>query len=759
MAKKKRKKTQKKKAAAPSSTLEKEVIQPSSSPSLEPETPPERPTKKKPKKKYVLYLVPIILVAAAVVIYLSTLKRESPYQIIKDNDLNMLLITLDTTRADRIGCYGYERAETPNLDGLAAGGVRFANAYCQVPLTLPSHCSILTGTYPLYHRVHNNGFYYLNPDFTTLAEVLKAEGFSTAAFVASFTVDSRFGVDQGFDVFNDDFLERGVSKNFTSERKAGEVFTDFAEWLDENHSKKFFSWIHFYDPHVPYNPPSPFKETYADRPYDGEIAYMDQYVGKIVEKLKEHNLLESTLIIAAGDHGEALGEKNEVDHGLYIYDITMRVPFIIYAPNHLPQGLTIDGKVRLIDIMPTVCDMLGLPIHEDVQGTTLLPYASGRKSEDLPSYIETYMPREYYGWSELLGLIEGDWKYIKAPKPELYNLKTDPSEENNLYYEQERVASDLKGKLEDMREKLSSTGDASKKTLSREEQERLRSLGYIAGEFEGNTAKQDLPDPKDKVEVYAIFAHARRYEYEQDYERAERNYRELLELNPETPWNYVYLALLYEKMDRLDDSVQVLEQGRDRLPDSIVILSRLALFYMKKARVEEAYQTSQVVLRIDPKYFDALYMSGVALVNMGRWEEALEYVERALAIEPENKPLRIQYAYCLFALNRGEDALEVYQQLKVEFPEDPVIYREIGILYDSMGDLEKARENLSKAVELSPSPNTYFNYAVVLEKSGQLDEAIRYLKLYLETTREGNTDRKNQAAQALAQWEAKLRRQ
>jgi tetratricopeptide (TPR) repeat protein len=445
-----------------------------------------------------------------------------------------------------------------------------------------------------------------------------------------------------------------------------------------------------------------------------------------------------------------------VDHGLYIYDVTMRVPFILYAPSYLPQALELDAKVRLIDIMPTICDMLGIPVHEDVQGTSLLPYVSGRTDEDLPSYIETYMPREYYGWSELIGLIDGDWKYIKAPKPELYNLMTDPDENSNVYYEQSDVVTQLAGKLEEFQEKYSSTRGASKKTLSREEQERLRALGYIAGEFEGDAAKQDLPDPKDKVDVYAIFAHARRYEYEQDYERAERNYKEMLRLNPDAPWNYVYLALLYEKMKRLDDSLQVLEQGRDRLPDSIVILSRLSLFYMKKARAEDALRASQVVLRIDPKYFDALYMSGVALVNMGRWDEARENFEKALAIEPENKPLRIQYAYCLFALNRGEDALKVYQQLKEEFPEDPVIYMEMGILYDSMGDLEKARENLSKAVELNPSPNTYYNYAVVLEKSGQLRKAVRYLKLYLETTREGETQRKIQARQALAQWERRI---
>jgi tetratricopeptide (TPR) repeat protein len=230
-------------------------------------------------------------------------------------------------------------------------------------------------------------------------------------------------------------------------------------------------------------------------------------------------------------------------------------------------------------------------------------------------------------------------------------------------------------------------------------------------------------------------------------------------LNPDAPWNYVYLSLLYEKIGKLDEAVQTLEQGRDHLPDSLVILSRLSLFYMKTKRAEEAYQASQVVLRIDPKYFDALYMSGVALVNMGQWDEAREYFIKALAIEPENKALKLQYAYSLFALNRADEALKIYQELEEEFPDDPVVYRELGILYDSTGNLDKAKEYLGRAVELSPSPNTYFNYAVVLGRIGDLQDAVRYMRMYLDTTREGETQRKSQARQVLIQWERRLQNQ
>lgn len=712
---------------------------------------------KKLKKKLYWYAGGLITVLA--LLAFCFLFLDSAHRVTTSPDQNVLLITLDTTRADRIGCYGYALADTPNLDKLASDGVRFINAYCPAPLTLPSHCSLLTGTTPLFHRVRNNGFYYLQGDQTTLAEVLKEKGFQTAAFVSSFTLDSRFGVDQGFDVFDDHFLEEGATKNFMSERRAEKTYSAFSQWFDSWSGKKFFCWVHFYDPHLPYNPPSPYKEKYVKRPYDGEIAYMDYYIGRTIDKLREKGVLDSTLVILIGDHGEALGEKNEIDHGLYIYNVTTRVPLIIYAPAFLPRGLALESQVRLIDVMPTICDLLEIPIPINVQGTSLLPYLEGRKKNDLPVYIETYMPREYYGWSELLGFIDGDWKFIRAPKSELYNIEEDPSEVNNLIAEKADTASNLGKKLEAFIKEHSSSQGLGKRTLSSEEQERLRSLGYIGGLVEVDESLEDLPDPKDKVDEYSIFAHARKYEYEENFELAERNYKELLKLNPDSPWNYVYLALLYERIDRLDDSLRILEQGRRRLPDSLVVLSRLSLFYMKKMKPKEAFETSQTVLRIDPLYFDALYSSAIALANMGRWKEALGYFEKVLEIEPENKLIRIQYAYCLYALNRAEEALQVYLKLLDEHPNDPIIYREIGILYDSMGELDKACESLKKAVEIDPSPNAYYNYAVALEKNGNLKEAIRYLKLYLETTREGDAETKANALKALAQWEARLRRQ
>lgn len=715
-------------------------------------------TVRKNQKKYLLYILPffILLVAVLTFIFIPRIKTNK-IKIKKDSNLNVLLVTLDTTRADRIGVYGYEKAKTPNLDSLALEGVRFANTYCQVPLTLPSHVSLLTGTYPIYHHVHNNGFYYLGEGHLTLAEILKKEGYKTAAFVSSFTVDSRFGIDQGFDIYEDKLAEDEMIKTFRSERKAEKVYEPFSRWLDKNYEEKFFCWVHFYDPHMPYNPPSPFKEEFSDVPYDGEIAYMDFYLGKTIDQLRERNILDKTLVICVGDHGEAFGEKGEVDHGLFLYNPTMKVPLIFYAENNLPPGLVVDSSVRLIDILPSVLDMLKLKIPEEVQGVSLLPYMEGRKKENLSTYMESVYPRENYGWSELVGLIDREWKYIQAPRSELYNLMQDPGEENNLFEKEKEVALRMKEALNRMVENYSSDIEAIKKQLTLDEQERLRSLGYLGGPSSGSKPGKPLPDPKDRMDEFRLLYQAKMLEYEEKYQEAADIFQEVLRINPDLEWNYINLALIYTRMRNLDEGIRLLEQGLRRIPDSLVLLSRLAHFYMRVGRFKEAFQTSQAVLKVDPQYLDALVISGWVKDIQGEWQESSDYFKKALEIEPENKLIRIKYAYSLGAIGRGEEAVKIYNQLKEEYPDDYRVYSDLGIVYNSLGRYEMAMENLRRAVELNPSPETYLNYAAILERTGNLQEAIRYLRLYIENTPEKDTPRKRQAQQALAEWERRLK--
>jgi arylsulfatase A-like enzyme/Tfp pilus assembly protein PilF len=709
----------------------------------------------KRQKRFILYLVPLFFILILVVVFFFFLKTKDKVK--KDSDLNVLLVTLDTTRADRIGCYGYAKAKTPNLDFLALNGVRFSNAYCQVPLTLPSHCSILTGSYPIYHKVHNNGSYYLSPSHVTLAEVLKERGYKTAAFVSSFTVDSRFGLDQGFEVYDDKFQEDEIIKTFRSERKADKVFSSFSNWLDKNAEEKFLCWIHFYDPHLPYDPPSPFKEEFSDSLYDGEIGYMDFYVGKTIEKLREKNILDKTLIVLAGDHGEGLGEKGEYDHGIFIYDNTLKVPFILYSEKNLPQGMTINSRVRLIDIMPTLLEILKIPSHKGTQGISLLEYIEGRKKDDLPSYIETYYPREDFNWSELIGLIDDEWKYIQAPKEELYNLKRDPDEEKNVIDKEKKVASEMKEKLKSAIKDYSSGIEASRKKLTPEEQEKLRSLGYLGTDFSEDMARRDLPDPKDKIDDFQIVFQAQMYVFQKDYNKAIESYNKIISLEPRIPINYHYLAQIYTNMNKYEEVVEVLKKAIENIPGDCPLLARLGIAYVKLGKLKEALEANQAALRINPNYFGALISAGWIMSQLGKRKEALEYYHKALKIEPENRFLQMDYAHSIAASGRIDEALEIYDRLKSEYSDDYRIYEGIGKVFALGGNLEKSIRNFKKALALNPAPETYFNYAVILEQAGNLKEAIYYLRLYLDTTPEKETSQKINAQKTLAQWERILK--
>lgn len=691
------------------------------------------------------------------IIGLSCQKRES--RITVRESTNVVLFTLDTTRADRIGAYGYSKAHTPNLDRLALSGVKFTNVYCQVPLTLPSHCSILTGTYPIHHHVHSNGFSYLDEARITLAEILKSQGFHTAAFVSSFTVDSRFGTDQGFDVYDDRASsEDEIFKGFRSQRRAAEVYESFSEWIDGNSPDLFFCWVHFFDPHMPYSPPSPFREDFSHNLYDGEIAYMDFYIGKTIDKLRDLDLLANTLIILAGDHGEAFGENGEREHGLFLYDSTMRVPLVFYAEGVLPSGLEIDARVRLIDIVPTVLDALEIDIPKAVQGESLLPYIYGEKAKDLPSYIETTYPTDFFGWSSLSGLIDGEWKYIRAPKPELYDLREDPHEENNCFGIQTDIVRSMEKKLDKIIEDNFLEIDVESRPLSKEEMERLTSLGYIKA---GDSGKQQstLPDPKDKLEEYDLILEAKEREYENNLEEACQIYGKIIGRSPDAPWNYVNLAVCYAKMQRMDDCVRVLNQGVERLPDSIVLLSRLGLFNMQARYYDEAILAAETALKVDPQCLEALLTLGWSWIMKGEWEKSSVYFEKALAIEPENKSARMKYAYALAAQGQTEKALEIYVRLTREYPDDFEIFTDLGIVYNALGNLDRALENYKKAVELKPYHETYLNYATALYRKGDLQEAIHYLRLYLQDTPEGETPRKAKAREALMNWEKRLNRE
>ena len=492
---------------------------------------------------------------------------------------HVLLVTLDTTRADRLGCYGHKDAVTPHLDSLAKRGVRFLKAYTHIPLTFPSHCSIMTGTLPVYHQARNNGSYYLDEGIPTLAETFRAAGYKTAGFVASFVLDSRFGLDRGFERYDDDLKKGEILKNYRSERNAREVVDAFLPWLTENARNKFFAWIHFYDPHLPYDPPSPFKEMLPKSPYDCEIAFVDSELGRVLDKLKEENILDDTLIVVAGDHGEALGEHREIDHGLFLYEATTRVPLLIVDEKTLPPGKVVSSTVRLTDVMPTVLELANLPVPKTVQGVSLLTRIAGRTNADLTAYLETYYPFENFGWSEMKGITDGRWKLIQAPRPELYDLENDPHEGNDLFVKAPSQSRKMMQELQDIVRNSTRTAPSPKRPLSAEDQERLRSLGYLgAGRPEAPDARPKA-DPKDKIDDYLLYYRGDLMEGEGNFNEALKCYGELTRRNPDIPAYYVSAGFVLMRMDRTKEAIELLERARDRFPTSALVLSRLLSFY------------------------------------------------------------------------------------------------------------------------------------------------------------------------------------
>lgn len=675
------------------------------------------------KSRFLLFLLFVILIGLS---FSSCRKRaqELPHP------ENIILITLDTTRADRLSCYGYSHPTSPSLDKLAAGGMRFERAYTPVPLTLPAHASILSGVNPYHHRVHNNGNYVLPPEVKTLAGMLKEKGYRTAAFVSSFTLDKRFGLDRGFDVYDDRLPAATLFKNLSSERSASEVFKAFSTWFKNEKPEKFFCWVHFYDPHFPYEPPQEYAAKFSD-PYDGEVAFMDYYIGRILELLVEAGLSEKTAIIAVGDHGEAFGEKVEEGHGLFLYEMSVRVPLIIKGPG-IKAGSVTQELVSLVDLAPTVLDWLGVKTEINFDGRSLLRVLSGKKEKPRDIYLETFYPRENYGWSELVGIISWPWKFIQAPRPELYNLEKDPQENHNLAGGEERMSALLSARLQDL---LAGNGEASgsRRELTAAERERLRSLGYLQV-FSGG-AKGPLPDPKDKTDELKLFQEASRLELNRRFREAEEIYSRLLNLNPEAESLYIELARVQGEQKNFRKAAETLREGARKFPSSEYLLSRLAHALYLSQEYDEAREVALNILRMNGGSFEALVVLGLCHEEKGDLDRALDSYERALLQEPANEFLLLSRAELMLKMGRYQEAFETYAKLHELYPENPSHLLNMGITCNLMGDYEKAIPYLEEVVKVSPSPRAYLNLAVACLEKKRLEEAAAALEKYLQNTK------------------------
>jgi len=487
---------------------------------------------------------------------------------------NVLLVSIDTCRADHLSCYGYQRSTTPNIDGVARDGAMFKSALTPVPLTKPAHCSMFTGTYPSTHGVHfNSSSEHLAASHATLAKVLRPAGYQTAAFIGGFPLDARFGLNRGFDTYDGHFDNSG-SKALDQEHDAEKVSRRALAWLEDHAQKPFFLFLHFYDAHVPYVPHPPYTSPYADDPYAGEIAYIDHCIGQVLDRLRALGVYDNTLLIITGDHGEGLGEHGETKHGYFVYQSTLHVPLVVRAPR-CRQGIEVDGNVSLVDIVPTVLDLVGLKVPASVEGVDLRAALEGGPAPDRrrPVCAES-LEASTFGCSPLHGIVEGTWKYIMAPRPELYDLAHDPGERTNLESKEVQVAKRLRGRLEAMFQELEAA--APPRVATRVDPEalmRLQSLGYVGGGATPPASILDTKreDPKDFLPVYQHIDKAMTlFSADHRSEAAKKEVLEVVASRPDLLWAHKQLAGMAAEERRPADALGLASARNDRAAVDVI---------------------------------------------------------------------------------------------------------------------------------------------------------------------------------------------
>ena len=616
-----------------------------------------------------------------------------------ENPYDIVLVTIDTLRADRVGVYGYSRAGTPCMDRLASQGVLFENAVAQVPLTPPSHASILTGTYPTVHNVRDMGGFRLDPSHETLAEILRERGWETAAFIGSGVLDRVFGMAQGFDLYDDNIpvpKSDGRVREFAfgTSRRAGEVVNLALNWISHRSGRKpYFLWVHLFDPHAPYIPPSPFRESFKS-PYDGDVAYADQELGRLLEGVKRKNTGRPSLTIVLSDHGEGLGDHGENHHGVFLYDSTLRIPWIMAGPG-IPRGRRIQQQARTIDLLPTVLEVLGVAIPQRCQGVSLLPAFSGKRTGSTYSYGETLFPRINFGSAELRAIRSNKWKYIRAPRSELYDLEADPGENVNVYEQQPVFARRMENQLKQVTAEGVEVGpeEISMKGVDAETLARLQSLGYVSV---GTSRTLELTgkgiDPKDRVGILRLLDRAAT-EVKQPSEELIRKLEEALLEDPDNSVLFYLLGEAYEGTGKDEDALRLYERATlQAVPGSSKIYVRMANILGRQERYEESTGALERAVELDPA--DSANVNRLAVIYLlsGRNEEARSILDRLLAFDEGDAQAHNSLGWLALQRDKRVEALQEFQRALVIDPGLLEVYVNLGLLYKKYGDKAKARE-------------------------------------------------------------------
>ncbi len=658
---------------------------------------------------------------------------------------NVILFTLDTTRADHLACYGYPNVRTPNLDALARRGVLFEHAASASPLTLPSHSTIMTGMYPTHHGVRVNGNTALGDEQTTLAEVFAGQGYETGAFIAAFVLDGRWGLKQGFAHYDDRFdLKKYKHIDLGAVQRPGNEIMDAAlTWLDEKKGRPFFTWIHLYDPHMPYAPPEPYRTEYGARGpiglYDGEIAFMDEQIGRCVAWLDKNGLDKSTVILLVGDHGEGLGSHGEGSHGYYIYDYATHVPLIISSPFAAIQGKRVASQVRTVDVFPTLLDMAGLSDPVKPEGKSLAPLLFHPEEESgEPAYSESMSPNLQFGWGALHSLRTLRYKYIDAPRPELYDVSTDPEESVNLLPQSQDIARKMKADLDRLMAESSVGAPAPQAAnLDKETMERLTALGYVGGPVSSKKASapgETLPDPKDKLLVFNAVTRAGELFVNNQYKEAAEGLEAALKNEPIIPQAMLVLATCYDELGRREEAKATLDALLKAEPESVQGLIVLANILLEEKKDDDVLALCKQALAVDERNNSALSLIGQVYMGRLQYAEALPYIERAVDVQPKVARDRLNLAACLVGLDQYERAETLLKGVISESPKFPLAHYNLGLLYEEQGKLDEARDEYTQEVTNYPAEfKAHFNRGKLLfklgDRAGSLAEMRQVVKL------------------------------
>ncbi len=669
----------------------------------------------------------LISLAASVVASASQQKpQEKPPNILRPN---ILLITLDTTRADRMGFLGSKRGLTPNLDALARDSAVFTHAYSQAPLTPTSHATILTGTYPQFHQV-NDFRVPLAKDLPYAPDILHAHGYRTAAFVGSVVLDPATnyapGFDRGFDTYNAGFDPEAIRQKGrfeTIERRGDAVVARALAWLTQHPKGPFFLWVHLYDAHDPYDPPEPYKSRYASQPYDGEIAYEDAAVGKLLGQLKARGLYDGAVIAVMSDHGESLGAHGEDTHGIFLYDETIQVPLVIKLPLRKAAAKSstkqttkrIEDKVELVDVMPTLLEAAGVTVPTEVQGQSLMglmtmglmtatipaaslvPDTSAAAVEawhDRPAYAETDYPRTAFGWSALRSLRTGKYLYVQAPRQELYDEVADAKAEHNLAGESTAVADTLKARLDSIRRQTSNNREAPKAAVDPTAQEKLAALGYVSGgsnPARDGSAEQGA-DPKDKIEISNL--------------------------------NHQANALL--QSGRPAEAVPLQQQLVVKEPDMPNVYGELGESYLDLKEFQKALPVLRKAKELDPESPTTRLRLAKALMGVGYFSAAVPELEFAVAKIPSYAEAHLFLEMAYARTNRVPETIKECQTVLEFFPDHFGSYLILGRFLELSGDFAGAVPKLKKASALEPkAPEPHLFLADAYIQLGKQSDAAR----------------------------------